>query len=235
MRLLLVSLAAFFLALFPMAAHPQWVAPGGVQGTRSVAIGLEPVVREISASRSVWRGALIGGITLGAIAAVLAVTADGACIGCAPAIILAPIAVGTGAILGAAVGYVVYRVRRSRPAKRRSFGLSSAAGEPAGLSPLLIDSEVPLHRDEIELARYQAVGSDTDFMQQHGTHEVRPLSALALAVVANLKERLEPFDRRIVALRDDAAQRRFVADDAHAVDLDVAVHVANDRAVVELR
>ena len=59
-----------------------------------------------------WRGALIGGVTLGAIAAVLAVTADDECLGCAPAIILAPIVLGTGAILGAAVGYVVYRARR---------------------------------------------------------------------------------------------------------------------------
>jgi hypothetical protein len=115
MRLPLVGLAAFFLALFPVAAHSQWAAPGGVHRSRSVAIDLEPVVREISASRYVWRGALIGGMTLGAIATVLIVTTD-ECPGCLHPVVLAPVVVGAGAILGGAVGYMVYRVRRSRPA-----------------------------------------------------------------------------------------------------------------------
>lgn len=94
--------------------HAQWLAPAGVQATSRAATGPDSAVRELSASKYIWRGALIGGVTLGAIAAVAAVTADGECLGCAPVVILVPIVVGTGAILGAAVGYVVYRGRRSR-------------------------------------------------------------------------------------------------------------------------
>ena len=113
MRLLPVRLAALLLVLLPSAAHAQRLAPAGVQVPRRFTTGPDSAAREISASKYVWRGALIGGATLGAIAVVLAVTADSECLGCAPAVILAPIAVGTGALLGAAVGYVVYRLRRA--------------------------------------------------------------------------------------------------------------------------
>jgi hypothetical protein len=111
MRMILVSLSVLLLAVLPPRAHAQWLAPAGVQITRLAATGLEPAVREISASKYVWRGALIGGVALGAIAAVLIITAD-ECLGCLHPVILAPVVVGAGAILGAAVGYVVYRARR---------------------------------------------------------------------------------------------------------------------------
>ncbi len=115
MRLLLVSLSALLLVSFPSTAHPQRLAPAGARGTSPAATASAPAAREISASKYVWRGALIGVVTLGVIAYVAFVTQDDECLGCSP-IIIAPIVLGTGAILGAAVGYVVYRVRRSRPA-----------------------------------------------------------------------------------------------------------------------
>jgi hypothetical protein len=119
MRLLLVALGAGLLVAGPSPARAQWLAPAGAQASRAAdAVWSAPAMapaRERSASKYVWRGALIGAVALGAIAYVAAVSQDDECLGCSP-IIIAPIVLGTGAILGAAVGYVVYRVRRSRPA-----------------------------------------------------------------------------------------------------------------------
>jgi hypothetical protein len=119
MRLLLLSLSAGLLLAGPSPGRAQRLAPAGVQRNTAAdpaASAPAPTVpRKPSASKYVWRGALIGAVALGAIAYVSLVTQDEECLGCST-IIIVPVVLGTGAILGAAVGYGVYRVRRSRPA-----------------------------------------------------------------------------------------------------------------------
>jgi hypothetical protein len=122
MRLLVVALGLLFLTSVPTPSHAQWRSPAGVRAREAALPGLPAPRLTALAESSVWRyvgrGALIGAMTLGLVVYVAAIDQDNDCLGCSPYII-APIVLGTGAILGAAVGYVVYRARRSRPAAER--------------------------------------------------------------------------------------------------------------------
>lgn len=109
-------LSILLLSSFPAPAHAQRLAPAGVQAARLAATVAEPGARRLSPSKHVWSGALIGGVTLGVIALVAAGTSTTECLGCPPVFLIAPAVLGTGAILGAGVGYVVYLLRRSAPA-----------------------------------------------------------------------------------------------------------------------
>jgi len=131
MRSILVTLGLALLLAHPSRAGAQWPAPVGVQIDRAAdgaASGPSASpTREPSASNYVRRGALLGAIALGAGAVVAVASQGGECLGCSP-IIVAPVVLGTGALLGATVGYVVYRIRRSRPTAQRSSQLTGVAG-----------------------------------------------------------------------------------------------------------